>query len=92
MKAGQFWKENEVMTLLNCYLDNAEVGIKKICFVGNKIRRPDDEKYILTQLGQKNVMGFLSYEPALENSRAQFIFTPQLSNQIKSIIQNLRNV
>ncbi|MFH1259275.1 MAG: AAA family ATPase [Elusimicrobiota bacterium] len=68
-----------------------EVGIKKIYFVGNKIRSLEDEKYISAQLPQKNVIGFLNYEPALENSRDQFSFTPQLSTQIKSIIQKLRN-
>jgi CO dehydrogenase maturation factor len=39
-----------------------EIGVKKIKFVGNKLRRPQDEEFILTHLPREDVIGLIPFQ------------------------------
>ena len=42
-----------------------DIGLKKICVVGNKIRSDQDEELLKAKLGELPVLGFMRYDEAL---------------------------
>ena len=65
-----------------------ELGIKKIYFVGNKIQSENDKDF-LNQKIKNDIIGYISFNKALQNNRGKFIFDNQLHKEFKEIYENL---
>ena len=50
------------------------LGIVKILFVGNKIKKPSDIDFIQSSLAEANLAGSITYNKTLEEARGRFLF------------------
>lgn len=70
-----------------------EIGIPRIVVVGNKVRDPSDEAFIVEQLSDLPVLGFLPYSPnAIEadlQGKPIFDMAPDMLAEAKAIAQAL---
>lgn len=49
-----------------------EIGVKNIKFVGNKLRRPKDEEFLLTHLPPNDVIGLIPFQTEILDQAAGF--------------------
>jgi CO dehydrogenase maturation factor len=69
---------------------SAELGIKKIFFIGNKIRFENDRDFLKEEISGE-FLGFIPYSNILEKTRGRFQFDSRLKEEFNSICQKLRN-
>jgi CO dehydrogenase maturation factor len=71
----------------------SDIGIKRIVIVGNKVRKKSDEEYILENLKEMGVLGFLSFDDKLiESDMSGIPVFEKYKNQITMIIDKISQV
>jgi CO dehydrogenase maturation factor len=70
-----------------------DIGIKKVVIVGNKVRKKSDEDYILENLAEMDVLGFLPFDNKLiESDMSGVPVFEKYKNQIMQIIERISQV
>ncbi len=64
------------------------LGISKAFFVGNKIKSADDIEFIKDSFG-KDLIGNISFNKALEESRGRFVFDDGSRKEFETIYENI---
>jgi CO dehydrogenase maturation factor len=66
----------------------ADLGIKKLYFIGNKINSQKDVDFLKDNL-KDNLTGYISFNKTLEDSRGKFIFDGQSEKEFHDIYEKL---
>jgi CO dehydrogenase maturation factor len=70
-----------------------DLGLENIAVVGNKIRSESDKKFIKSSLPDIEILGFISYDPAINeadlSNQPLFTACPQTAKEVKSIYDKL---
>jgi CO dehydrogenase maturation factor len=70
-----------------------DIGLDNIAVVGNKIRSKQDEEFISSALPGIEVLGFISYDPAINEAdlanRPLFAASPRTVKEVKNIYDKL---
>lgn len=73
-----------------------DLGINRVLVVGNKIRSPSDRKFILSQVPQREILGFISYSPLILQSdledRSPADVDPNVIKEVAEIRDRLENM
>lgn len=73
-----------------------DLGINRVLVVGNKIRSPSDRKFILSQVPQREILGFISYSPLILQSdledRSPADVDPKVVKEVAEIRDRLENM
>ena len=73
----------------------ADLGIKQVYVVGNKVCNESDREFISNNLEEIKVLGFLDYDQDIvaadRRDQAPFEVNPKLVENVKSIYANLQN-
>jgi CO dehydrogenase maturation factor len=83
--------QTSIATALRIKKLSAEMGIKNIFFVGNKIRAKADEDFLKKEL-KDNFLGFVPFSKTLEENRGKFVFDAELKKSFEDIYQELTEV
>ena len=71
----------------------ADIGLKNVYIVGNKVRSDQDRAFIAEQLAGETILGYLSYSPAAIESdlkgKAIFDTDPQMLAEARAIKERL---
>ena len=70
-----------------------DLGLRNIAIVGNKIRNEADKEFIIANLPGVDIIGFINYDPAINDAdhanRSLFTASPQTVSEVKSIYDKL---
>lgn len=70
-----------------------DLGLSHIAIVGNKIRSEADKEFIKSNLTGVDIIGFINYDPAINDAdhanRSLFTASPQTVSEVKSIYDKL---
>lgn len=66
----------------------ADLGIKKVFFIGNKINNPKDIEFLKDNL-KDNLTGYVSFNKTLADGRGRFIFDGQLTKEFSRLVDSL---
>jgi CO dehydrogenase maturation factor len=70
-----------------------DLGLRNIAVVGNKIRNEADKEFIKTNLKDIEILGFLDYDPAINDADhanlSLFSASPRIAKEVKSIYDKL---
>jgi CO dehydrogenase maturation factor len=73
-----------------------DIGLKNIAVVGNKIRSEEDKEFIKSSLPGMDILGFISYDPAINQAdlanKPLFAASPQAVKEVKAIYDTLMSV
>ncbi|MBE3550955.1 MAG: AAA family ATPase [Brockia lithotrophica] len=53
-----------------------EIGVEKVKFVGNKLRQPKDEEFLLSHLPQEDVIGLIPFQTEILDQAAGYVREP----------------
>ncbi|MDP3732271.1 MAG: AAA family ATPase [Candidatus Omnitrophota bacterium] len=79
-----------INTGLNIKTLAGDLGIKKAFFVGNKINSQQDLSFLKDNL-KENLIGLVSFNKNLVESRGRFVFDNQLKKEFQEIYEKLRH-
>ena len=80
--------QTSIATALRIKKLSADMGIKNIFFVGNKIRQDTDADFLKKEL-KENLLGLIPFSKTLEENRGKFVFDSQLKEEFEKIYQEL---
>jgi CO dehydrogenase maturation factor len=70
-----------------------DLGLRNIAAVGNKIRDETDKEFIKSNLPSIEILGFINYDPAINNADhanlSLFTASPQTAQEVKKIYDKL---
>jgi len=70
-----------------------DLGVENLAVVGNKIRQESDKTFIKSSLPDLEVLGFIAYDPAINEAdlanRPLFTASPQTAREVRSIYDKL---
>jgi CO dehydrogenase maturation factor len=66
-----------------------EIGLNKVVVIGNKIRNPNDERFLRKNLSDFDFLGFLPYDDALIEADLNGISPFDVSSASKTIVKEL---
>jgi CO dehydrogenase maturation factor len=70
-----------------------DLGLKNIAAVGNKIRSEADRKFIESNLPDIEILGFIDYDPAINNAdlanQSLFAASPSTTKEVETIYRKL---
>ena len=73
----------------------ADLGIKKVRVVANKVRSADDEAFIQSRIPEESLLGFVHYEPdvaeADRDGKSPYEYSSNTVNEIKAIKARIDN-
>lgn len=68
-----------------------DIGVKKVFVVGNKIRNKEDEEFIISNLEDKEVLGFIYYNQDIINADRSNLSPYETSEEAKKQIKYIQN-
>jgi len=67
----------------------AEIGLRQIAVVGNKVRTPQDEEFLRKHLSGFEILGFIPYEDALIEADLEGISPYDVNSRALAVIQSI---
>lgn len=85
--------ERSVQTFKTVKKLSADLGVKNVMVIGNKITDKDDEDFIRNQVGEENCLGFIYYDKTISVSdrenTSSYLASATLKKNIEEIAQKL---
>jgi CO dehydrogenase maturation factor len=66
-----------------------DIGIQNIAVVGNKIRSPEDKKFLITSLAGFEFLGFIPYDQAIVNADLASLSLLDASGPVNHEVRNI---
>jgi CO dehydrogenase maturation factor len=69
----------------------ADLGVKQVSVVANKVRGPEDEEFIRSKIPAEDLLGFIHYNPEVidadRQGKSPYDFSQRLNDEIRTIKQ-----
>jgi CO dehydrogenase maturation factor len=78
-----------VQTYKNVKRLAADLGVKQVSVVANKVRGPEDEEFIRSKIPAEDLLGFIHYNPEVidadRQGKSPYDFSQRLNDEIRTI-------
>jgi CO dehydrogenase maturation factor len=82
-----------VQTYKNVKRLAADLGVKQVSVVANKVRGPEDEEFIRSKIPAEDLLGFIHYNPEVidadRQGKSPYDFSQRLNDEIRTIKEKI---